>query len=100
MSNFILLTGATSNIGKQIANKFRDKNLILCGRNKKELENLFDTLNNKNNKILTLDLSNIQDIQSLNEMGGGLRVLFIVLGQLASLALSNLITNYQKKCLI
>lgn len=74
--NYTLLTGSTSDIGKNIAQILSPtQNLILSGRNIQKLEETLKSLSNpKSHKILDLDLKDIFSIKdsisySLN--GGG-----------------------------
>ncbi|WP_095295505.1 hypothetical protein [Helicobacter sp. 13S00482-2] len=74
--NHTLITGATSEIGKNIAQTLCLKqNLILSGRDPKKLENTLNSLSNpQSHKILTLDLKDIWSIKdSISSMlnGGG-----------------------------
>lgn len=61
-----LITGASSGIGKEIAIYLSKYNfeLILCGRNKQELEELQTTLKTKV-KIVVIDLSNEKKVKDL-----------------------------------
>lgn len=65
MGEYVLITGASSGIGKAFANEYakKGKNLILVARNKEKLDNLKNGLTGKYNvdvKVIQLDLS-IQD---------------------------------------
>jgi NAD(P)-dependent dehydrogenase (short-subunit alcohol dehydrogenase family) len=61
MKNFILVTGATSGIGKGVAQSLSlNKNVLLHGRNKEELEILSKDL--KNTLYWCYDLSNVENI--------------------------------------
>lgn len=76
--NYTLITGSTSDIGKNIAQSLSSKqNLILSGRNPNKLEETLNSLANpKSHKILTLDLKNISGIKDsiscLLNGGGGI----------------------------
>lgn len=63
--NYTLITGSTSDIGKNIAQSLSSKqNLILSGRNPDKLEEVLNSLANpKSHKILTLDLKDISGIK-------------------------------------
>ncbi|MDO7253934.1 hypothetical protein [Helicobacter cappadocius] len=74
--NYTLLTGATSDIGKNIAQVLSLKqNLILSGRNLNKLEETLKSLPNpKSHKLLTInlkDISSIRDSISCLLNGGG-----------------------------
>lgn len=62
---YTLLTGSTSDIGKNIAQTLsQTQNLILSGRNFEKLEETLSSLSNpKSHKILTLDLKDISSIK-------------------------------------
>ncbi|STQ85557.1 hypothetical protein LS73_008435 [Helicobacter muridarum] len=79
---YILITGATSDIGKEISHRLKENNLILHGRNRLKLDSLYASLNNPSNIIwehdledidnLALSLQNaIQDNNTLKYGGGG-----------------------------
>lgn len=55
----IVVTGASSGIGKQIAITLSElgASIIAVGRNKKRLQETFDLLNGKSHKIVSLDLT-------------------------------------------
>lgn len=63
--NYTLITGSTSDIGKNIAQTLSSKqNLILSARDGKKLQETLDSLSNpKSHKILTLDLKDISSIK-------------------------------------
>tara|TARA_Y100000591_G_C21801983_1_gene682584 strand:+ start:151 stop:909 length:759 start_codon:yes stop_codon:yes gene_type:complete len=83
----ILITGATSGLGKKLAIYFNKKNSLICvGQSNIKIEKLKKVLKNKNNKFYAADLSNELELNSflnyLNKikkidtvihcMGGGL----------------------------
>lgn len=80
--NYTLITGSTSDIGKNIAQTLSSKqNLILSARDDKKLQETLDSLSNpKSHKILTLDLKDISSIKDsiscLLDGGGGYRELY------------------------
>ena len=57
-NNYVLITGASSGIGYELAKLFeRDGyNLILVARDKEKLQMAVDKLNNEKNKIIMLDV--------------------------------------------
>ena len=57
-NNYVLITGASSGIGFELAKLFKrdGHNLILVARDKEKLKNATDKLNNKKNKIIMLDI--------------------------------------------
>jgi len=63
----ILITGATSGIGEQLAKDLAilDANLILVGRNKKKLKNLKNELSTNHISVITiqLDIQNYLDVK-------------------------------------
>lgn len=64
----ILVTGASSGIGKQIAKSISDMggNVIITGRNKERLDETFSSLDIKyNNVCITADLLNKEELSSL-----------------------------------
>lgn len=70
----VLITGASSGIGKELAREFalRKYNLILLARSTKKLEELKEEIENKNSvsvKIITYDLSdtNIKNLEKIVE---------------------------------
>ncbi|WP_143428310.1 hypothetical protein [Helicobacter sp. 13S00477-4] len=84
--NYTLLNGASSDIGKKIALTLsKNHSLLLSGRNHLKLQQTLQTLHNqKNHKILLLDLKEIQNIKiiineflkSLNGRGGGYKLFY------------------------
>ena len=65
----ILLTGATGGIGQSIANVFSKNGAILglAGRNEDKLKELSSNLENKNNFIFKIDLSNLSSLETFIE---------------------------------
>ncbi|PAF51511.1 SDR family oxidoreductase [Helicobacter sp. 13S00477-4] len=65
MQTYMLLTGASSGIGKAIAaNLAHSYSLILCAKDNDRLKSTLQSLDNpQNHKILTCDLSNIQSTE-------------------------------------
>ena len=60
-----LITGATSGIGESTSNELSDHfSLILCGRNKKKLKELSNTLSKKTNvTTLVFDVRDKKDVR-------------------------------------
>lgn len=67
MTKNVLITGATSGIGKATAELLADKgfNLILCGRRKEKLEALRETLHTKTNVYISA--FDIRDNEAVNK---------------------------------
>lgn len=63
----ILVTGASSGIGRQIALSICEMggNVVITGRDKKRLEETFINLKGKNNSSITADLLNQNDLSAL-----------------------------------
>ena len=57
-NNYVLITGASSGIGYELAKLFKRDgyNLILVARDKEKLQMAVDKLNNEKNKIIMLDV--------------------------------------------
>ncbi|MBM6860299.1 SDR family oxidoreductase [Clostridium saudiense] len=68
-NNYVLITGASSGIGFELAKLFKRDgyNLVLVARDKEKLKNATDKLNDKENKIIMLDvdLSKEEEINRL-----------------------------------
>lgn len=68
-NNYVLITGASSGIGFELAKLFKSDrhNLILVARNKEKLKDATDKLNDKENRIIMLDidLSKEEEIDKL-----------------------------------
>lgn len=63
--DYILITGASSGIGKFLSIKLSNKyNVILSGRNREELQKVKEECNSENNHLIwVFDLKNIEDIE-------------------------------------
>src|SRR3990170_7127694 len=63
----ILVTGASSGIGRQIALSICEMggNVVITARDKKRLEETFKNLKGKNNSSITADLLNQNDLSAL-----------------------------------
>ena len=57
-NDYVLITGGSSGIGYELAKLFKKDgyNLMLVARDKKKLKDISDKLNNKKDKIITLDI--------------------------------------------
>ena len=68
----VLITGASSGIGRDMARVFASKgyNLVLVARNKEELERLAEELNKKNQiqvETIAMDLSKVENCKELHK---------------------------------
>ena len=63
-NNYLLLTGATSDIGSSIAKQLSDRyNLVLLARNKTKISNLLASIKSTNDiRVLEYDLKSIDDL--------------------------------------
>ena len=63
---YILVTGASSNIGRQIAIRCSEMggSMVIVGRNKERLQESFDALLSSDNKQIVFDLQNRDEICS------------------------------------
>ena len=73
-----LITGATSGIGESTSHKLSDQfSLILCGRNKKKLDELSNSLSKKTD-VITLEFD-VRDKKDVREKISSLRLVFLPL---------------------
>ena len=62
---YILITGASSGMGEEMAVNFSEKyNIILCGRDLERLNGVRNKCANGNHIVWQYDLSNVDDVES------------------------------------
>ena len=73
----VLVTGASSGIGRDIAREFdkRGYDLVLVARDEKKLEEVKNSLNGKNIEVISMDLSNADNCKKLHEMAKDIDIL-------------------------